>query len=138
MNKRHVLLAILILIGTVAILPAQDQQSGEEDTLQVVTVYVQRVYPHPQGYKVIYNRSDLYPGELYLPGRWFRAAGGKGEILYTDHPSAPYMMVYYLNGEFSHVRLFTQRNPSHPTWGALPGNEDLTEEFSIEVLEVDY
>jgi hypothetical protein len=47
-------------------------------------------------------------------------------------------MVYYLNGEFSHVRLFTQRNPSHPTWGALPGNEDLTEEFSIEVLEVDY
>lgn len=139
MNARHILIAVAACVFAVAALPAQDQQQGPgEVDVQVVTVYVQQVYPHPQGYKVIYTRSDLYPAEVYLPGRWFQAAGGKGQIIETSHPSAPYMEIYYENDEFSLVRLFVQESRAHPTWGALPGNQDLTEEFSTETLDIDY
>lgn len=139
MKTRQLLIvgSILFLVALAVSAQTQEQSPGDVQ-IQVVSVYVQQVYPHPQGYKVIYTRSDLYPGEVYLPGRWFRVAGSKGEIIYTDHPSAPYMDVYYENGEFDHVRLFVQRNRSHPTWGDLPGNQDLSEQFSVETLDIDF
>jgi hypothetical protein len=56
----------------------------------------------------------------------------------TNHPSAPYMTVFYEGAEFSHVRLFVQENRNHPTWGTLSGGEDLSEEFAVETLELDY
>tara|TARA_B100000614_G_scaffold208857_1_gene191664 strand:- start:1249 stop:1668 length:420 start_codon:yes stop_codon:yes gene_type:complete len=139
MKIRHLLITVAIMGIAVAAASAQDQQQGPGDiNVQVVTVYIQKIYPHPQGYKVIYYRSDLYPGEVYLPGRWFTNAADKGEIIFTSHPSAPYMDVYYENGEFDHVRVFARENRADPTWGALPGNEDLTDEFSVETLDIAY
>ena len=138
MNIRHVSIGLVVALVAIASVSGQEQTTEEDTDLLAVTVYVQRVYPHSLGYKVIYNRSDLYPGEVYLPGRWFTQTEGKGAILYSDHPSVPYMTVFYKNGEFSHVRLFVHPYPSHVTWGALPGGEDLSEEFSAETLEIDY
>lgn len=138
MNIRSVLIGLVVALVVIASVSGQEQTTEEDTDLLAVTVYVQRVYPHNLGYKVIYNRSDLYPGEVYLPGRWFRQSEGKGALIRSEHRSVPYMTVFYENGEFSHVRLFVHSNPSHVSWGALPGGEDLTEEFSVETLEIDY
>lgn len=133
------LLLISFVVALLGVSSAFSQDQGAEDVdIQVLTVYVQTIYPHSQGYKVVYTRSDLYPGEVYLPGRWFTNAAGRGEILYTSHPSAPYMNVYYENGEFSHVRLYAQENRTHRSWGAPRSGQDLTEEFSVETLQIDY
>lgn len=137
MNNR--LLLISVVVALLGVSGAFAQNQGEDDVdVQVMTVYVQTIYPDSQGYKVIYNRSDLYPGEVYLPGRWFTNAASKGEILYTSHPSAPYMTVFYENGEFSHVRLYAQENRAHRSWGALGSGQDLSEEFSTDTLQIDY
>ena len=137
MKNRLLLISVICaLLGSSGVF-AQDQEPQDVD-VQVLTVYVQTIYPHSQGYKVIYNRSDLYPGEVYLPGRWFTNAASKGEIIYTSHPSAPYMDVFYENGEFSHVRLYAQENRAHRSWGALPSGQDLSEEFAVETLQIDY
>lgn len=137
MNTRLLLISIVVAMLGVSGVIAQNQ--GEDDVdVQVMTVYVQTIYPHSQGYKVIYNRSDLYPGEVYLPARWFTNAASQGEILYTSHPSAPYMQVFYENGEFSHVRLYATENRSHRSWGSLSSGQDLSEEFSTETLQIDY
>lgn len=138
MKLRSVLAILCFLVVAAPTAFAQDQNSEEETDLVAATVYVQRVYPHSLGYKVIYTRSDLYPAEVYLPGRWFTNAEGKGSIQRSQHPSVPYMTVFYENGEFSHVRLFVHENPTHRSWGALPGGEDLSDEFAIETLEIDY
>ncbi len=137
MKNRLLLISVAIALLGVSGVFSQDQEPEDVD-IQVLTVYVQTIYPHSQGYKVIYNRSDLYPGEVYLPGRWFTNAASKGEILYTSHPSAPYMNVFYEGGELSHVRLYAQENRTHRSWGALPGGQDLSEEFSVETLRIDY
>ncbi|MFP4152277.1 MAG: hypothetical protein ACOC2V_04680 [Alkalispirochaeta sp.] len=138
MKIRSVLAILFVLLIAAPTAFGQDQNSDEETNLLAVTVYVQRVYPHSEGYKVIYNRSDLYPGEVYLPGRWFTNAEGKGSLERSGHRSVPYMVVFYENGEFSHVRLYVHNDPTHRSWGALPGGEDLSDEFAIETLEIDY
>ncbi len=137
MKSRLLLISVVVALLGVSGVFAQNQEEEDVD-LQVMTVYVQMVYPHSQGYKVIYNRTDLYPGEVYLPGRWFTNAASTGEILYTSHPTAPYMNVFYENGEFSHVRLYVQENRAHRSWGALRGGQDLSEEFATDTLQIDY
>ncbi|TVR68795.1 MAG: hypothetical protein EA427_09535 [Spirochaetaceae bacterium] len=130
------LVALLLLVPSTVLL-AQDQGGGG-DQLYAITVQVQRVFPHSLGYKVIYTRSDLYPGEVYLPGRWFTGAAAKAELHYSRHPSVPYMTVFYRNAEVSHIRLFVHAERSHRSWGALPSGQDLREEFSTEELVIRY
>lgn len=137
MKNRLLLISVFVVLLGAASAFAQNQEEDDVD-VQVLTVYIQTVYPHAQGYKVIYNRSDLYPGEAYLPGRWFTSAAGTAEIQYTSHPSAPYMSVVYQNGEFSHVRLYVQEDRAHRSWSSLPSGQDLSEEFSSETLQINY
>ena len=132
-------LLIVLALVTMSIPAAVSQEQNDEDvSLQAVTVLVRRVFPHSLGYVVVYDRSDLFAGEVHLPNRWFTDAGGKAEIIRTHHRSAPYMTVFYMDGEFSHVRLFVQDNPAHVSWGALPSNVDLSAAFAAETLEIDY
>jgi hypothetical protein len=137
MKTIRALLAVVLLLAPIGMSAAQDQ--GDDDpTLYAISVPVQRVYPHSLGYKVIYNRSDLYPDTVYLPGRWFTEAAGKAEIVRTRHPSAPYLTVFYRNGDVSHMRLFVHADWSHRTWGALPSGEDLREQFSSDEFRIRY
>ncbi|MFA7566721.1 MAG: hypothetical protein WCY01_06810 [Alkalispirochaeta sp.] len=138
MKIRSVLTILIILLTAGPAVFGQEREGEQKSTLLAETVYIQRVYPHSQGYKVVYNRSDLYPGEVYLPGRWFTQASGKGSIMYNSNQSVPYMTVFYSDGVFSHVRLFVHSNPSHPTWGTLPGGKDLSQEFAVETLDIVY
>lgn len=125
----------ILLVGVEAF--AQEQDT-EHDEILTLTVQIQKVYPHRLGYKVIYDRSDLYPAEAYLPGRWFTAAAGKGEIIYSEHPSVPYMTVVWMNNEFDHVRLFVHANPADRSWGSLPSDLDLRDEFQVETLDLQF
>lgn len=134
MTRRLIALALLLVTLGVGIVAAQEA----DRSIAAVTVYLTRVYPHRLGYRVVYPRTDLYPTEAYLPSRWFTDAAGKAEIIYVADRSAPYMIVYYRGGEFSHVRLFVQRNMAHRTWGALPGDVDYSDAFSVETLDIRY
>lgn len=135
--RRLVILAVLI--ATVGAFSA----SAQEETTQrsgfgAVTVYLQRVYPHRQGFKVTYNRTDLYPAEAYIPADWFVASAGRAELIETSNRSVPYMTVFYRDGAFDFVRLYVHPSRSHVSWGALPDGTDLSEEFGIETLEIQY
>lgn len=137
MKAIHAFIVVALLLVSPGFLFAQEQ-SNEQDTIYAITVQVQRVYPHRLGYKVIYNRSDLYPGETYLPVRWFTEAAGKAEIIYSRHPSVPYLTVFYVNGEVSHMRLFVHADHAHRSWGALPSGEDLREVFASDEFQIRY
>jgi hypothetical protein len=137
MLKRSLLLVFVGLMVFSGHLIAQEQET-DEAAFAAVTVYVQQIFPHSRGFMVTYNRSDLYRGEVFLPGSWFTAAAGRAEMVYSNHPSAPYMTVFFENGEFSHLRLFAHANPGDRSWGALPSGQDFEEEFSVETLEMQF
>jgi len=132
------LLSLVLLVGFVAGLAYAQEQDSEEDSLFAVTVPINRIYPHSQGYEVVYNKTDLYPAVAYLPARWFTGAAGKGEIIFEQNDAVPYMVVYYRNGEFSHVRVFAHSSRSHTSWGVLRSDADLSDEFSSDTLELQY
>lgn len=136
-NRLLSVLLVLFVLGGFAF-GQEETAQDEETTLYAMTVYLTNVYRHSLGYKVEYTNSELYLQEAYLPGRWFTAAAGKGELIYETSDSVPYMVVYYENGAFTHLRLYVPESPYHPAWDQLPQGAQLTEEFSVEEPQLRY
>jgi len=126
-----VLIALsLVFSGTLA---AQQKEKG----VFVKTIPIVKVFGHNYGYKVIFQKSDMSLGEFYVPTSWF-VAGGKGEIIYGDNTSLPYFSIFWIDGKFSHIRLYVPRNMDHPTWGILSDSEGLQQKFQVEELSLQY
>lgn len=127
------------LIGALVLLGATlGAQETEDSTVFPVTVPVLQVYQHQLGYWAVYQKSDLTPGQAFLPFAWFNEATGQGEVQFVNHRSAPYMTVFYRDGEFSHVRLVVPSNRQSRAWRAVPSGLDLTQEFNIDTLELEF
>lgn len=137
MKKRIFIVALLVVMVAGFSIGQETQETGEnESELFVHTVYLNQVFRHRLGFKVTYTAENLDFKQVYIPASWFTQAAGKGEIINTDSGSAPYMDVYYRNGEFSHVRLFVRANPFHVTWGRLEDEPNVEEKFNKETLEL--
>jgi hypothetical protein len=138
LKKIRLLLAALLFAALV--LPV----AAEESEYFVKTIYIARVYPHPLGYKVIYTKSSMDIGETFLPLKWFSASTGKdgvmakGELIWGNDTSYPYLAVYWKGGKFSHVRLFLKTNYSDPTWGTMDSNADYSKNFDIEEPKLEF
>lgn len=133
MKRIAIVLCLLVVLG--GFLRAQSQ-TGNESSLFVKTIYVERVYPHQLGYMVTYVGSDLQLQRLYIPIEWFGNAAGKAEIVYGTDRAFPYLDIYWEDGEFSHLRLYVQRSLDHITWGAISQTEDWSDEFEVDGLEL--
>lgn len=135
--KTRIVILIITLVVMVAGFPvAQEQEQNNESELFVHTVYLNQVFRHRLGFKVTYTAENLDYKEVYIPTSWFTQAAGKGELVETSSKSAPYMDVYFRNGEFSHVRLFVRDNPFHVTWGRLEDEPNAEEKFNTDTLEL--
>ncbi|MFO8063727.1 MAG: hypothetical protein ACQETQ_05385 [Spirochaetota bacterium] len=135
MKKRILIVAILaIMVG--GFLGAQEAQNNNDSELFVHTIYLNQVFRHRLGFKVTYTADNLDFQEKYIPSSWFNSAAGKGDLVETGSKSAPYMDVYFRNGEFSHVRLFVRDNPDHVSWGRLGNEANTQENFDVETLEL--
>jgi len=135
--KTRIVILIVTLVVMVAGFPvAQEQEQNNESELFVHTVYLNQVFRHRLGFKVTYTAENLDYKEVYIPTSWFTQAAGKGELIETSSKSAPYMDVYFQNGEFSHVRLFVKDNPFHVTWGRLEDEPNAEEKFNTDTLEL--
>jgi len=135
LKKRILIVAIMIVI-VAGLSVAQEEQETNESKLFVHTVYLNQVFRHRLGFKVTYTAENLDYKQVYIPTSWFTQAAGKGQLVETPSKSAPYMDVYYENGEFSHVRLFVRDNPFHITWGRLEGEPNAEEKFNRDTLEL--
>ena len=110
-RKIALVLVLLTVLGVFA--------SAQESHMYVRTVYVERIYSSTEGYRVDYRRSNsIYMATAYLPIEWFQGGpGAVARIVYADDRAAPFMNVYWLDGEFHHLVLVVQRNRAHISWG---------------------
>ncbi|MDR0689068.1 MAG: hypothetical protein LBG08_02210 [Spirochaetaceae bacterium] len=138
-------LVILILVAVCGgIMPIAAQQNTQTDNKKseyyYVTVPVEKIYPYRKGYVIAYRKGINQLARAYLPMDWFTDAAGKGELIYMGPGTSwPYLMVYYKNGEFSHVRLYVRRERSHETWGNIPLNINIDDRFeSVEDLKLEF
>ncbi|MFW6223710.1 MAG: hypothetical protein ACOC4A_02360 [Spirochaetota bacterium] len=134
--KKCILIVTMLLVMVAGFSVAQDRQESNESEFFVHTIYLNQVFRHRLGFKVTYTASNLDFKEAYIPTSWFNRAADKGELIETSSQSAPYMDIYYRNGEFSHVRLFVRDNPFHVTWGRLEDEPNAEEKFNRDTLEL--
>jgi hypothetical protein len=133
-----VVLAALLCQGTY--LFAQNIPKFQESEYYYFSFPIDKIYSHRLGFMVIYRRNSNNSARTFIPHEWFGTVDSKGEVIYlgtgTEMPS---MIVYYKNGEFSHVRLRLRRNRLHETWGVVPMNVGLDEYFEgVEEVKLEH
>ncbi|MBB6481056.1 hypothetical protein [Spirochaeta isovalerica] len=133
--KHKIITVLLILFIFTGISVFAD--TAESD-LYVKTIYIVKVYNDNHGFRVDYQNSNMKLYSIYMPQKWFGEAAGYGEVVYGNHPSAPYMSVWYKEGKVDHFRLYVKEDFNDPSWGTFPltgVNEDL---FQVEELTIIY
>jgi hypothetical protein len=129
--KRAIACLLLLMLGFLAF--------GQElPNVYVVTVPIVKILSHPEGYKVLYMRSDMQVDELYIPHRWLSKTGGKAEIVFGKEPSYPYFSAFYRDGKFDFIRLYVFEDVKDLTWGVLRKTEASNAAFGGETLEIKY
>jgi hypothetical protein len=135
-------LAVVVfpVIGQEASGSSSKKKFKNESEYYYISVPVERVYNTNKGYVVSYRRGAFGMSEAYLPTEWFEGTAGKGEVIRQTSASFwPRLMVYYKDGEFSHVRLYVHRDFHHSTWGMLSNRESLDEKFEgVEEVKLEF
>jgi len=111
MRRSLIALVLFALLGTVAL-------GAEESHYYPVTVQVVKIFAHADGYEVVYRKGTDATAAVYIPSRWF-VPGGKAELIRGSGPSYPYLVVFYKDGAFDHLRLYVQKDIKDPSWGLL-------------------
>jgi hypothetical protein len=134
--KRPALLSAMVLciLLTAAAAFAQDQ---EEPQVFVKTVPIMKVLVHPLGYKVLYVKSTMEVADFYVPYAWFKA-GGKGEVVFGSGQAYPFFSVFYVNGDFDHVKLYLVEKMGHVSWGSMKRREGDAAKFEVESLNLEF
>ena len=110
----------------------------EQPQVYVKSVPILKILSHPEGYKVIYMRSDMQADVFYIPHRWLSKTGGKAEMVFGRDPSFPYFSVFYRDGKFDFIRLYVISDVKDVTWGILRKTEASNAAFGGDTLEIKY
>lgn len=130
MKKTALLFVGILLLASLSAF-SQTQSATPTDVF-AKTVPIAKIYTDVLGYKVLYVKSNLEIGALYVPLKWFGKAAGKGMIIW-ENPGAPsYFSIFWVDGKFDHLVLHVPANLTSPVWGVLETSQDLTAQFNVE------
>jgi hypothetical protein len=137
--KKIILLVVLGALIQGSVLFAQNTTFTESE-FYYYNFPIEKIYLHNLGYMVVYRRSSNRASRTFIPFAWFSTIGGKGEIVGLPSGNEwPSFTVYYKNGTFSHVRLKLRQNKLHETWGIVPLNVNLDDQFrDIEEVKLEH
>jgi hypothetical protein len=109
-----------------------------ESELYAKSVPIQRIYHHPQGFIILYQKQNREPHRIFVPYIWFQVprehegARWRAEVVYGSRQEAPFMHIFWDRNGFSHVRLFLQESRTHQSWGMLLNPNRFDDSFDIE------
>lgn len=140
---KHYVKAAVILVFIVGLVCSAFAQTDNGDKksrdLYVKTVFISKVYPYSDGYKVEYLTANGKLKTTYIPMKWFYKAGGKAELINSYSSAAPYMDVVYADGAFLYVRLVLYPDYNHPSWGAVIASDPpVGDKFNVDSLTLEY
>jgi hypothetical protein len=130
MKKTGLMAIIILLFATLSPLAA------DTSDYYPVKVVVLKIYTHADGYEVIYQKGVQGTAVAYLPMAWF-VPGGKGELVKATDPAFPYLVVFYREGKFDHLRLYAPASLADPSWGVLAPSEGAGK-FNVEDIKLEF
>jgi len=143
------IIIVLIFLALISSLFAQEEERRErdrnpadpfyainntrnrEENFYYINVSVEKVYPTKQGYVVQYLCPSSTIAIVGVPNEWLANAAGRAEIVTLPSASDwPTMTVFFVDGKFSHLRLYVHPAKSHLTWGNVPQGADVSKFFT--------
>jgi len=104
---------------------------NREENFYYINVSVEKIYPTKQGYVVQYLCPSSTVATVGVPNEWLANAAGRAEVVTLPAASDwPTMTVFFVDGKFSHLRLYVHPAKSHLTWGSVPQGADVSKFFS--------
>lgn len=134
-SRITILVVLLALVGGFATAQQAADLIDNPSELFVRTIIADTVYTHTLGYKVTFTDDTYTRREVFLPQPWFTEAAGRGQLVSTQSAAAPYLDVFYENGEFSHVRLFVPTDRNDLSWEVLR-EEGVDEDFNVDTFAI--
>ena len=126
-------IAVLILLFCCAAVFAAESEYF------VKSVPILKIYPHRDGYRIVYMKSNSDLAVFHVPLNWFGSdPASKAQIVYGNEPAYPYFSIFWKEGEFDHIRLYLEKNKSAASWGDIPDTANLKEKFDIETLDLKF
>jgi len=112
---------------------------SRNENFYYINVSVEKIYPTKEGYIVQYLCPSSTVATIGIPNEWLTNAAGRGEIVTFQVASDwPTMTVFYVDGKFSHVRLYVHPAKSHMTWGSIPQGADVSKFFSKDSFNLQF
>ena len=111
---------------------------ASKSVFYVKTIYITKIYSDNKGFRIDYQTANMEMNSSYMPVKWFGTAGGYGEVIYGNHPSAPYMSVWYKGDKIDHFRIYVKADFGHPSWGTFRRTGVSEEDFNVEELTLTY
>ena len=133
MKKIVLLAAVCIALTSVPVFAQNVEPETSGSPYYYVSAPIQKVYPYLKGYAVTYRKGAIGSATTYLPTEWLEEKAGEipklDIVLLGPGTQWPYLVVYYKDGVFSHVRLYVRRERSHETWGHVPSGLNIDDKF---------
>jgi len=122
------LIVVLFILAVTS--PAFAQQKDDnKESFYYINVSVEKIFPSSEGFVVMYHTGNSIH-IIGIPNDWLYDSAGAAQIVKLQMPSDwPTMSVFYNEGKFSHVRLYTHPAKSHFTWGNIPQGTDVSRYF---------
>jgi hypothetical protein len=115
------------------------QELDDESEYYYVSVPIEKIYMHREGYIVLYRVGTHRFASAYIPIEWFADPTGKADLITTGSGSLwPNMTVYYRSGVFSHVRLTVRRDIGHETWMIASQYMDVGDRFKVNEINLEF
>ena len=136
MGRIRLVVLVLGLLAIAGVLFGEYEIKGKD--VYPVSRPIAKIYAHRLGYKIVFQKDNSDFGVMYVPMSWFRAAGGKGEIIWGQNATYPTFTAFYIDGKFDHIRLYLLKNLDDPTWGTLSASQTEEAKFDTDSLDVKF
>ena len=125
------IIVLLVFLAVISPIFAQQKDDGKRESFYYINVPVEKIFPSHEGYIVMYRSGTTLISTIGIPNDWLYDSAGNAQIVKLQMASDwPTMSVFYSEGKFSHVRLYTHPAKSHSTWGNIPQGTDVSSYFT--------
>ena len=122
------LIIAVIFFALISPVFAQNNSNNNTD-MYYVNVSLEKIYPTNQGYVIMYRTQRGF-STVGIPNRWFTDPAGRADLVRLPTGSDwPTMSIFYVDGEFSHVRLYVHAHRGHRTWGNISQGTNVSRFF---------
>ncbi len=128
------LLGFILFFGMFSLAPV----ASEESEYYYYNAPILKIFPYKLGYYIIYRKSGLKTGEVYIPQTWFDRRDKRAILNLNEGNFDPYLTFIVKNGEFDHVRVVAAKDIRHPSWGTFTPGSDIADKFKVEKLALEF